>query len=204
MGDGDVTNKKRYEHIIDSETRAKSKIPMHSDMKNLLKLNVFYNFFIGFAQPFIAIFFNNFGSLEEVGIAVAIMYILEGLVSFLTSNLFSKYSAKLIVLVSQLADGLRIFGFLFVQDVYGVYVLQMLGGIIRGFNTPAYSNVYVDVCSDESSKSIGKQDSVPTMAYGFSTLLSGFIIGTFGYAPVFIIWAVQEIIYGLIIYYKVK
>jgi MFS family permease len=200
----DIETKRRYEHIVDNETRRKSNIPMHKDLKNLIRLNIVYNFFIGFASPFMVIFFNNYGSLEEVGIAIALMYVLQGTMSYLTSNLFSKFSARMIVLISQIAEGLRILGFLFVQDVYGVYVLQALGGIISGFNSPAYSNVYVDVCSDESGKNIGKQDSFPTIAYGISSLLSGFIIGSFGYAPVFIIWSIQEFVYGLFIYYKVR
>lgn len=178
-------------------------VKMHKDIRNLILINSFYNFFYGLVEPFIAIYFNQFGDISEVGISIAMLYIMQGLISLFTSQIISKIGARKIVLFAQIFEGLRIFGYIFAQNIYWVYTLQIIGGIIQGFNQPAYSNLFVDVCRDESSKSVGLHSSIVTLSYGVSALLAGFLINAFGYAPVFFMWGVQEIIYGVYIYFKV-
>ncbi|MFA5333211.1 MAG: MFS transporter [Candidatus Nanoarchaeia archaeon] len=179
------------------------KSPMHKDLRNLIKINSFYNFLSGFVEPFIVIFFNEFGSLEEVGISLSLIIIFEGLVSLFTSKYLHKLGIKRIILITQIFESLRVLGFIFAQNVYHVYLLQILGGLFKGFNTPAYTNLFVDVCKDESSKSIGKYSSLTTIVYGISVLIGGFMIGFFGYKIMFMVWALQELFYGFYVYSKV-
>lgn len=179
------------------------KAPMHKDLKNLIKANSFYNFLSGFVEPFIVIFFNNFGSLEEVGISLALLIIFEGLVSLFTSKYLDRIGIKKIILITQIMESLRVLGFIFAQNVWHVYLLQILGGMFKGFNSPAYSNLFVDVCEDESSKNIGKHSSFTTIMYGISILIGGYMISFFGYQLMFLVWAIQELVYGLYVYYKV-
>jgi len=179
------------------------KTPMHKDLKNLIKINSFYNFLSGFVEAFIIIFFNKFGNLEEVGISLSLLIIFEGLISLFTSKHLHKLGIKKIILITQIFESLRVLGFIFAQNVYHVYLLQILGGIIKGFNTPAYTNLFVDVCKDESSNSIGKHSSITTIMYGISVLIGGFMISFFGYKIMFIVWAIQELVYGIYAYLKV-
>ncbi|VVB74623.1 Multidrug resistance protein MdtG [Candidatus Tiddalikarchaeum anstoanum] len=187
-------------HEIHNNT---TNIKMSKDLRNLVLINSFYNFFYGLAEPFITIFFNKFGDLSEVGISIAILYIVQGVISYFVSNYINVLGPKRVVLISQIFESVRVFGFIFAQNVYWVYGLQILGGIIQGFNTPAYMSVYVNVCRDESDKSVGIHSSIPTIAYGVSALIAGFMIDMFGYVPIFILWGLQELFYGLYIYFKV-
>lgn len=195
--------KKQNLHEGSSSEMLDGKVPMHKDIKRLLMIDSTYAFFYGLAQPFIVIFFNNFGSLEEVGISVALLLIIQGIVSLITSKFISKLGSKRILLISQALEGIRIVLFLFVTNVYQVYFLQIVGGIFKGFNIPAYNNLYVNVCRDESSTSIGTMSSTTNIAYGVSALIGGLIIGEFGYMPAFILWAAQEVVYGVYVYFKV-
>lgn len=179
------------------------KNPMHRDLKNLITINSFYYLLSGFVEPFIVIFFNKFGSLEEVGISLSLLMIFQGVVSLFASKYLKKIGIKKIILITQIFEALRITGFIFAQNVFHVYFLQILGGMVKGFNTPAYSNLFVDVCKDESSKSIGEHSSFTTIIYGISILIGGFLIGYFGYSLVFMIWAAQELVYGIYVYSKV-
>lgn len=179
------------------------KAPMHKDLRNLIKINSFYNFLSGFVEPFIVIFFNEFGSLEEVGISLSLLIIFEGLVSLFASKYLHKLGIKKIILITQIFEALRVLGFIFATNVYHVYLLQILGGLFKGFNSPAYANLFVDVCKDESSKNIGKHSSLVTIMYGISILIGGFMISFFGYKLMFLIWAIQELVYGIYVYYKI-
>jgi len=75
--------------------------------------------------------------------------------------------------------------------------------MFKGFNSPAYTNLFVDVCKDESSKNIGKHSGLTTIMYGLSVLLGGFMLSFFGYRLMFAVWAFQELIYGIYVYLKV-
>ena len=178
------------------------KVPMHKDIKRLMMINSLYNFFFGLAEPFIVIFFNEFGSIEEVGISVALLLIMQGLVSLFVSKLISRIGAKKIILTTQILESSRIIALILAPNVHFIYLLQVIGGILRGFNEPSYDNLFVNVCKDESSSSIGIYSSFTIISYGASALIGGLIIGAFGYAPVFILWAAQELIYGVYLYLK--
>lgn len=184
----------------EQKIQKREKNPMHRDLRNLIKVNSFYNFLAGIIGPFLVIFFNKFGSIEEVGISFALLLIFEGLISFFASGKLRAWGIKKVLFITQVLESLRIMGFLFVTNVYQVYLLQIIGGIFKGFNVPAYNNLYVDVCEDESSRSIGYMSGIVTVFYGVSVLMGGLIIGAFGYKPAFILWAVQEFVYGVYVY----
>jgi MFS family permease len=195
--------KKASSKDIEIIRQKEEKKPMHNDLKHLIRINSFYNFLSGFVEPFIVIFFNEFGSLEEVGISMALLIIFEGFISMISSKHLLKIGIKKIILITQIFESLRIIGFIFASNVYHVYILQIFGGMFKGFNSPAYTNLFVDVCKDESSKNIGKHSGLTTIMYGLSVLLGGFMLSFFGYRLMFAVWAFQELIYGIYVYLKV-
>jgi MFS family permease len=197
-----VLKKHKYE-FPPTQPDVKESTPMHKDLKNLIQINSFYSFLTGFVEPFIVIFFNEFGSLEEVGISVSILMIIQGIISLFSSKYLFKIGIRKIILFTQIFESLRILGFIFAQNVFHIYIIQILGGIIKGFNSPAYANLFVDVCQDESTKSIAQHTSLTTIMYGLSVLAGGFMIGFFGYKIIFLIWAFQELIYGIYVFFKV-
>lgn len=197
-----IKEHKKYE-FPPIEPDIKESTPMHKDLKNLIKINSFYSFLSGFVEPFIVIFFNGFGGLSEVGISVSILMIIQGIISLFSSKYLYKIGIRKIILFTQIFESIRIIGFIFAQNVFHIYIIQLVGGIIKGFNTPAYSNLFVDVCQDESTKSIAQHSSITTIIYGISVLMGGFVIGLFGYKIIFMVWAITELFYGIYVYFKI-
>ncbi len=175
---------------------------MNDKFKKLTLIDTFWNFMIGLIAPFITIFFNEFGGFDEVGVSVAILLIIKGFTCFLTGRFLNKNNTKKILLISQIAESGRILLFLFAQNIYWVYGIQLIGGVVNGFITPAYSKLFVDVGKEEKGKSFSDRSGIITISMGVSALISGFLINFFGYALIFIIWSIAEFIYGLYIYFK--
>lgn len=174
---------------------------MHKGFRNLLIIDTFWSFVYGLAAPFITIYFNNFGSIKEVGLSVAIMYIIQGLLCFGAGKVLERIKPKKVLLFSQIAEGLRIFLFVLAKNVYWVYAIQFIGGITRAFITPAYSELLVKVSKKESGMSFGERSGLNMIALGLSALISGVLISYFGYTPIFVMWGFAEIVYGTYIYY---
>ena len=176
---------------------------MHTDFKRLTFVDTLWYFVYGLAAPFITIFFNQFGGLEEVGISVAFLYIIKGLVSLFSINWLKKIDIKKVFLISQFFEGIRLIAFIFAKNIYWVYAIQFFGGVTGGFILPAYAKILVKVGNDESDTAFRKRTGYTQIAFGISALVAGFLINYFGYAPIFIAWGLLEIFYGFYICFKV-
>ncbi len=77
-----------------------------------------------------------------------------------------------------------------------------MGGITQSFIKPAYNELYVQVGEKETGKSFGERSSLVNISLGLSALISGILIEFFGYIPIFIVWGITEIFYGIYIYYN--
>ena len=176
---------------------------MHTDFKRLTFIDTLWYFFFGLAAPFISIYFNQFGGLEEVGISIAFLYIMKGIVSLISINALKTIDIKKVFVSSQIFEGVRLICFIFVNNIYWVYFLQFLGGITGGFILPAYTKILVKIGEDESDTAFRKRTGFTQIALGISALLAGFLINFFGYAPIFIAWGLTEIFYGLYIYFSI-
>ena len=176
---------------------------MNERFKRLMLIESFWNFMYGLAAPFIAIYFNQFGGLEEVGISFAILSVFKGLMSFFAGKVLEKHTARTVLLFGQITESIRILLFIFASNIYFIYLLQFIGGITGGFISPSYFKLYVKVGKDEPGKSFGSSIALSNIAIGSSALISGLMLDYFGYAPMFIFWSIAELIYGLYIYFNV-
>lgn len=177
---------------------------MHKDFKRLLLIDGFWWFIYGLAAPFLTIYFKNFGGLEQVGFSVAILSLIKGFISLISTKFLKKEaSIKKIFLIGQVIEGLRIISFIFANNIFQIYLIQVLGGITGGFVIPAYNVIYVRVGEDEDDNAFRTKTGVNNIIVGLSALLAGMLISVFGYVPIFIMWGVMEVFYGFYIYYNV-
>ncbi len=173
---------------------------MNNKFKKLMLIDAWWEFIYGFIGPFLTIYFNNFGTLEDVGYGVAILFFVQGITSYFASKVLNKNNAKTILLFSQIGEALRAFAFLGVVNVMQVYIIQFIGGITKGFIDPAYNEIFVMVSKKEKGESFGKRSSLFNFAIALSALLSGMLINRFGYTVVFLSWGIMEFIYGAYVY----
>lgn len=178
---------------------------MNADFKRLTFIECFWSFFNGLIAPFLVIYFNDFGGLDEVGISVAIMYLIQGIVPFIIIKLFKKKkrNMKKLFLLGQSLESLRVLFFIFAKSITHIYIIQLIGGITSSLVMPSYSKIFVNVGDDENDDAFNKQVGFINLSLGISALISGFFINYFGFIPVFILWSATEFIYGIYVYYLV-
>lgn len=175
---------------------------MDKKFKSLTLIDTFWYFMYGVAAPFITIFFNEFGSLDDVGLSVAILFIVQAFVSLFAGKVLNKIDNKLVLLIGKLFEAFRIFMFLFASNIYWVFALQFIGGITQGFIWPAGDQLFVKISKKVKGTSFGERTFYTNLAMGVSALIAGFLLTLMGYAPMFIIWGISEAIYGIFIYLK--
>ena len=175
---------------------------MNDDFKKLTFIDSLWFFFNGLIAPFIAIYFNNFGGLEEVGISIALRFLIQGITPLAFSKFLKKRktSMKKWLLAGQLLESARIILFIFASSINHIYVIQILGGFTYSLISPAYQKIFVLAGSDEDDDAFRVRVGAINLMMGFAALLSGFAITAFGFAPVFLAWAGMEIIYGFFIF----
>ncbi|PIU61068.1 hypothetical protein COX58_00620 [archaeon CG_4_10_14_0_2_um_filter_Archaea_38_6] len=176
---------------------------IHEDWNRLTLIDGFQSFFNGIVAPFLTIYFNNFGGLEAVGISVAALYIIKGLVSWGSSKVLNHRDMKKVFLFGQIFEGIRVVLFIFVQNIQGIIALQLIGGITGGLIVPAYNKLYVKVASDEPDNAYRYKTAVTNFSIGSSAIIAGFLINYLGYEIAFIAWGVTEIVYGIYFYFAV-
>lgn len=178
---------------------------MNKDFQRLTFIDALWNFFNGLVAPFLTIYFNNFGGLNEVGISVALRYGLQGIIPLIFSGFLKKRKSnmKLWFLIGQMFESVRVMLFIFASSINDIYIIQMLGGVTYSLIAPAYTKIFVKSGDDEDDDAFRVRAGIINLIIGISALLSGFMINYFGYVPVFAAWAVIEIIYGFYIYFLV-
>lgn len=176
---------------------------MNKDFKRLTFIDSIWGFIYYIAAPFLTIYFKDIGGLETVGISVAILLIIKGVVSLLSIKLLNKKSMKKIFLFSQIAEGIRIFAFIFANNITTIFIIQFFGGITGGLIIPSYGKIFVKSGEDENDDAFKQKTGIVNITMGIGAILSGFIVSYLGYIPIFLSWGAIEIIYGIYIYFKV-
>lgn len=178
---------------------------MNEDFKRLTFIDAFWNFFNGLAAPFLTIYFNQFGGLDSVGISVAARYLIQGALPLIFAGFFKgrKSNMKKWFLIGQLLESIRVIMFIFATNINQIYIIQMIGGVTYSFISPGYSKIFVTAGNDENDDAFRKRVGIINLLVGLSALGSGFLINYFGFVPVFVAWAITELIYGLYIYFLV-
>ena len=89
---------------------------MNEDFKRLTFIDSIWWFIYYLIAPFLSIYFNNLGGLDDVGISVGLLLIMQGLVSIISAKFVKIKSMKKIFLVGQVFEGLRILLFVFASS----------------------------------------------------------------------------------------
>lgn len=176
---------------------------VHQDFKNLTYIETIWYFMYGLAGPFLTIYFKEFGGIDEVGISLFAYYIILGISSLISIKYLKKNNIRKVFLLGQIFEGLRIIGFIFAQNIYWVYAIQLIGGLTKSLILPSYNHIYVKAGKDEPVKAFGAMTGYTNIALGASALIAGFLINYFGYTIVLTLWGLNEIIYGFYVYFKV-
>lgn len=162
---------------------------MRLEIKLLLIAETLFVFGSGLYGPIYAIFVKNIGGdILDAGIAYAIFLIVMATMEYPIGRILDKYNKKYFLMPCYLLVALVIFGYIFVNSVMQLFLLQIIWGIAIAVGDPSWDSWFSDIISKKSSGfSWGMYHMLTGYSAGISALIGG-IIGQFlGFSILFTI-----------------
>lgn len=168
----------------------------------LLIENFLFEFGAGLYGPIYAIYVERIGgTLLTAGIAWSIFLISLGVFGFVVSKFIDRFNIKKVTILTSILHALLIFCYVFVSNVYQLYLLQLLTGIIGAINFPVWDAWFTRMQeSEKRGGSFALMHATNNLGRGLAALLGSSIAYFFGFKMLFIVSAVTVLISSLLLF----
>lgn len=158
-------------------------------VKILLVENTLFEFGAGLYGPIYAVFVGEIGgTVLTAGTAWAIFLISLGVFGFITSKFIDRLSLKKATIATSIIHGFLIFGYVFVSQIWQLYLLQLLIGVIGAINFPVWDAWFTNMQkSERRGESFALLHATNNIGRGFAALGGGVIVFFVGFKTLFII-----------------
>ncbi len=156
----------------------------------------------GLIGPFYVLYIQKIGgSIENLGISFGILVIFQSLFSYWGGKYSDKLGRKPLLIITSFVTSILFVVYLFVQNVTQLYILQAVFGIVGA----VYGTVSTAFLADITHRSkrgvqMGKYNTITGLFAGVALLISGFIVGKFGFEIVFYIVAFIGIVSTVLLF----
>lgn len=157
----------------------------------LLVTESLWSFGAGLFFPLFAIFSEEVGGdLLDAGIAAAIFIFVTSLFEYPIGKLIDRYREKWFIVVDYVLEGMVFIGYIFVTNIYELFILQIFLGLANAIGDPAWESMYDrHTPSKGSGGSWAKMHLVTGVFNSFGILIGVVIIKEYGFDVVFAIGA---------------
>jgi MFS family permease len=157
--------------------------------KILLIQNMFFEFGAGLFGPIYAIFVEQIGgSILDAGIAWGIFLISIGLSEYIVSKFIDRFKQKNILIITSVIYAFVIFSYILVSNVYELFVLQLIAGIVIAIDKPAWSSWYAQLQrKGERGHDFALMYMSNDIAKGIAILFGASLAYLFGFKILFIL-----------------
>jgi len=183
---------------------------MRKTLLILLWTSFFINLAAGLFGPIYAVFVGEIGgNLINVGVAFSIFSIFTGVIIFFISKWEDrfKHQEKLLI-ISRTIICFGFLGYVFIQNIYHLYAVQMILGIGFAIGTPAYQSLYSkNLKKGKYASEWGIWESMANITTGISAIIGGYIAEIYGFKTLFIImfiFSIFSLIVSLFLVKKIK
>ncbi len=144
---------------------------------------------VGLFGPFYLIFISKLGgSIENFGIAVALVVLSGAFASLFTGKYSDKIGRKPLLIIGCYASAIIVFLYTTINSLWQLYLLQIFNGLILSIFETSESAFLGDITKKETRGSeIGKYDAFVGIAEALAIITGGFLVGKFGFEIVFYI-----------------
>jgi len=176
-------------------------------VQTLLAVDSVWSLGVGLFFPIFAIFSSQVGGdITDAGTAAAIFIFVTSILEYPIGKLLDHFHEKYFLVFDYLIEGIVFIGYIFVDSIYELFILQILLGIANAFGDPAWESMY------DKSTPINKSGSAWANAHFFvgifnaiGIILGSYIVSIYGFSSVFFIGAVLSFLAsGLAAYYIKK
>jgi MFS family permease len=176
---------------------------MNKALKILLSVDFLVIFSGAMIGPFYAVFVIDRvgGDLLDAGISWSIFAVVSGIITLLIGKMTnSAREQELVIAAGYLISGLSFLGYLLVDSIWELFLIQVFLGIGGAISSPAYSAVYsTHLTKGEFIFQWGSWEGMNKIALGIGALAGGLIVSFFGFVPLFALMGALPIVSSVII-----
>ncbi|MEM5847189.1 MAG: MFS transporter [Candidatus Aenigmatarchaeota archaeon] len=149
------------------------------------------SFASGLIGPFYVLYINKLGgAIENFGIAYGLLILTNSLASYFSGKYSDRLGRKMFLIASNIASAIIILFYLFVSALWHLFFLQILNGLINAMWNVAETTFLADITKKKTrGLMVGKYRGVIGLLTGIAVMVSGMIIGKFGFELMFYIYS---------------
>ena len=164
--------------------------------KIFLTANIISSFIAGIFGPFYILFVQDKGGgLENFGIAMGLLLLAQSIVAYYAGKYSDIFGRKPLLILEGYGHAITVILFLFISQIWQLYVLQIISGILAGLEATAHTSFLGDITEKKSrGKDVGKYYMVVGTISALTMMAGGYVIAIVGLKIVFVLMAIADII----------
>jgi len=164
--------------------------------KIFLTANIINSFIAGIFGPFYILFVQDKGEgLEKFAMAMGLLLLAQSIVAYYAGKYSDIFGRKPLLILEGYGHALVVILFLFVSQIWQLYVLQIIIGVLAGLEATAHTSFLGDVTDKKSrGENIGKYYMIVGIVSALTMMAGGYVIAIIGIKIVFILMVLADII----------
>lgn len=169
-------------------------------IRTLLTAGSIWSFGAGLFFPIFAIFSSNVGGdITDAGIAAAIFILVTSALEYPIGKLLDKYHEKNFIVIDYFLEAAVFIGYIFVQNVIQLFVLQVVLGIANAIGDPAWESLYGRSAANSKSGSLWANSHLFIGIFNAVGILLGtYLVSIYGFSAAFLLGAISSCITGIL------
>lgn len=178
----------------------------NKNCNNLLLVESIWSFGSGLFLPVFAIFTEQVGGdITDAGIAAGIFLFVTSTLEYPIGKLLDKYKEKWFITADYFMEALIFFGYIFVDNKYELFVLQIFLGVANAIGDPSWESLFSKSSPRNKSGSYWASSHLFVgYAAAASIILGSMAIDSFGFKTVFFIGGCFSLIAALFSFIRLK
>lgn len=158
--------------------------------------NIIMSFAGGIFGPFYVLFIQQKGNgLENFGIAMGLLLIAQSLSAYFIGKYSDAFGRKPFFLAEGYISTITLLLYLFVQQTWQLYLLQIINGLTSGARSTAEISFLGDITEKKSrGRDIGVYSALTGIVAGLALIFGGYVVGIFGIEIIFILVGIASFI----------
>lgn len=157
----------------------------------------------GLIGPFYVLYVDKLsGGMEKLGIAFAIMVLLQSATSYYAGHFSDKLGRKPFLFVTAYGAAIILFLYTLIDETYQLYLLQGVLGIITGVSETITTSFLGDLTKKEiRGKAIGSFNAVVGLASAAGLSLGGYMAKIYGLESLFYLAAIVVVLSTALLFF---
>ncbi len=175
-------------------------------IKTLLTTESIWSFGAGLFFPIFAVFSSKVGGdITDAGIAAAIFVLVTSILEYPVGKLIDKYHEKHFIVLDYLLEAVIFLGYIFVENIWQLFILQALLGFANAIGDPAWESLYGKSAPKEKSGSFWANSHFYIgICNAMGIIMGAYLVSIYGFQITFILGAIASGIAGILAHIYIK